>query len=344
MNKLSFVIAILILEALLGCAQQTQVQPIIPSPPSVEVTQPPQPSTEIPITAILKETKPKIAFVRDLGGDLGWDIFTADADGSNIVNITNSPSQDLWPTWSPDGTQIAFEGIYVMDADGGNRTFLGGGVYPAWSPNGTKIAFSSLGDLFTMNTDGTSKSPILPILRRQWDTYSQVCPSWFPDSKRVAYASNGMGYWEIFEVTVNNNLNIGILGADTSNSKKYPIHISGGGLRFPTDNIAYHNLFPVLSVSPDGGTIAFDYYNPVAFKRDIYLFDIETEKVKCLTCEASTNCYFPTWSPDGLKIAFTMETSKDSMGHVGTDIYVMDTDGGNPTLLIKNGMFPSWQR
>src|SRR4030042_5839739 len=152
MNKLSFVIAILILEALLGCAQQTQVQPIIPSPPSVEVTQPPQPSTEIPITAILKETKPKIAFVRDLGGDLGWDIFTADADGSNIVNITNSPSQDLWPTWSPDGTQITFQStrgglghqsIYVMDTNGANVFCLTSPTatcqFPAWSPHGTKI-------------------------------------------------------------------------------------------------------------------------------------------------------------------------------------------------------------
>ena len=43
------------------------------------------------------------------------------ADGSNLINLTNNAAADLYPSWSPDGTKIAFgtnrDGnyeIYVM--------------------------------------------------------------------------------------------------------------------------------------------------------------------------------------------------------------------------------------
>ena len=68
------------------------------------------------------------------------------ADGSNQRNISNDASNDIRPSWSPDGTQIAFtsnrdgyQQIYVMDADGGNQWNISnnsssGDYYPAGSP------------------------------------------------------------------------------------------------------------------------------------------------------------------------------------------------------------------
>ena len=358
MNKLPLVVLILIFVTLFGCAQQAQVQPFALQPQPAEVA--PPPTNEVPVSATeMAATPSKIAFVRS--GTSDWDIFTADSDGNDIVNITNSPSQDLWPSWSPDGTQIAFQSnrgalgrqsIYVMDANGANVFCLTSPTdtcqFPAWSPDGTKIAFSSsalawgtLLDIFTMNTDGTSKSPILQVKRNPAKgTYSQVCPSWFSDSQRVAYASNGSGLWEIREVTSNNNVNINILGPDTSNSKNYPVRIDGRGLQFPPSggDTIQPNTFPALSVSPDGKTIAFDYYNPATYRRDIYALDTDNNGIRCLTCEQTANCYFPTWSPDGSRIAFTLESDGK------TDIWTVNSDGSNPTLLIKDGMFPSWQK
>ena len=50
-----------------------------------------------------------------------------DADGNNLRRLTRHIATDEIPSWSPDGTQIAFSSsrggnwdIYVMDADGSN--------------------------------------------------------------------------------------------------------------------------------------------------------------------------------------------------------------------------------
>ena len=63
------------------------------------------------------------------------------ADGSNQRRLTDSPSDDSDPAWSPDGGTIVFacdNEICVMDADGGNRralaTLPGFPVGPTWSP------------------------------------------------------------------------------------------------------------------------------------------------------------------------------------------------------------------
>ena len=56
----------------------------------------------------------------------------AQDDGSNQTNLTMNPAFDFDPTWSPDGTKLAFTSdrdgnpeMYVMNAqDGSNQTNL----------------------------------------------------------------------------------------------------------------------------------------------------------------------------------------------------------------------------
>ncbi len=68
-----------------------------------------------------------------------------DADGSNVLNLTNAVGLDDQPAWSPDGTKIAFRSnrdgnfeIYVMNVDGTGQTRLTNDpaedTDPAWRP------------------------------------------------------------------------------------------------------------------------------------------------------------------------------------------------------------------
>ncbi len=80
------------------------------------------------------------------GGDL--DIFTMNADGSNVRPLLDNTASESRPAWSPDGTKIAFNSnmddpanndIYVMNADGTGKptrltTSPGSDLAPAWQP------------------------------------------------------------------------------------------------------------------------------------------------------------------------------------------------------------------
>ena len=76
------------------------------------------------------------------------------ADGSAQTNLTRHADDDFLPTWSPDGTRIAFtsrrdgnDEIYVMNPDGSGQTRLTTDAAidaaPTWSPDGQRLAFQS---------------------------------------------------------------------------------------------------------------------------------------------------------------------------------------------------------
>ena len=132
-----------------------------------------------------------------------YNLYTVDANGSNLATLTLAGLDDIQPEWSPDGSQVVYHrlggtnaGVYVVDADGSNPHLVLAdrpNIYatfpsPKWSPDGTRIAAIMSQSccqpfLVVVNADGTDlQNFIMPgaaglsfINSFDWQGPSQVC-------------------------------------------------------------------------------------------------------------------------------------------------------------------------
>ena len=131
-------------------------------------------------------------------------LYVMKADGSGVRAISlpapaGSPrwtSGDQYPTWSPDGTRIAFindGAIYTVHPDGTDRVLyaahadpnLAFTARPAWSPNGSQIAVEVGGAI------GLQNDSSLTNLTADTTVASPGFATWSPDGRWIVFSGEG---------------------------------------------------------------------------------------------------------------------------------------------------------
>ena len=164
--------------------------------------------------------------------DPAYEIYAADGDGDNLVNLTNAEGYDAEGSYSPDGRSILFASnreayaralskveqglllddasyfmdLYVMDADGSNvkqLTFSPGyDGGPFYNAEGTKILWrrfnpdGNSAEIWTMDADGTNQRQLTANAMVNWGPY------FHPSGDYVIYSSNLLGHsnFELFMI------------------------------------------------------------------------------------------------------------------------------------------------
>jgi Tol biopolymer transport system component len=261
----------------------------------------------------------RVVFVR------GTDIYTAAADGTEVVNLINGSMgicED--PAFSPDGNSIIFRSnapgnyeIYRMATNGSALTRLtnaaGTDEYPVYSNDGSKIVFTSDRDgnqeIYTMNADGSNQQ------RLTNNTVRDTEPAYSPDGAKIAFS-------RVYE-TVGNRQAIFTMNADGSNVQQ-----------ITTPGVLY-DFTP--SYSPDGTKLLFWRYDSGPFTSQFYIANSDGTNPVPLA-GASGFVYKPSFSPDGTKVIYSRRFDLFT-----NNVEYVSISGGGGTVMVQNGNHVDWQ-
>ncbi len=271
-----------------------------------------------------------IAFVGIQPGGAG-DLMLAGAGDQTVTNLTESPDiDDRNPVWSPDSADIAFTRRF------GNRTHtsvinLGSksvrtlveaaASEMAWSPDGKSLLYVS--DPLLTNDDRRENDDIFVIaaaggtprlLTPGTPRFRDFNPSWSPDSRQIAFASETSGASNIYILDTQSGVKRTLTTGQTEQfSPKW---------------------------SPDGSSII--YLKNEEARLSIWMNVLQGGRVSKISDRDGTNGGYELpdssprgkieWSPDGKRIAFTHSDPAKA-----SDLWVTGADGSR-SMQLTNSM------
>lgn len=258
-----------------------------------------------------------IAFVRQEGPTK--EIYTVLPQGRDLKRITKLGSFNLGPTWSMDGSKIAFTHIArtrhelgVYDSNTKKITLMSRGlgstvVSPVFGPNDQLVvALNRNGSTNIYELDSSYK-PMRMLAR---SPYIDVSPSFDRKGEKMVFTSGRAG-----------------------NPHIYLMNMKSGSVRRVTLTGKY-NTHPCLS--PNGRYVAYTHRTSNGHR--IYLHDLETGREKQLTFGPGNDEY-PAFGPDGYFVAFSSNRSG------GYKLYLTTRHGDKPRMISTGkgqATSPAW--
>ncbi|MGH7339150.1 MAG: hypothetical protein ACREKH_01540, partial [Candidatus Rokuibacteriota bacterium] len=248
-------------------------------------------------------------------------------NAAGLTPLAPHAESDAVPSWSPDGSRIAFQSwrhgnaeIYVMNADGSGVTRLTShgalDQLPSWSPDGSTIAFTSERDgnaeIYLINPDGAGLTRLT-----NHPANPDTDPAWSPDGSRIAFRRD---------------TGIHVMNADGS-----------GAMPLTSGQPGMWDERPVWS--PDGTRIAFarivacDYYY---CQRDLFVMNADGSGLVPLTSGPDDHGD-PAWSPDGAWIAFNASPCDYYYGCYQWSLRAVRSNGTDARELGVAGFHAAWR-
>ena len=318
---------------------------------------------------------PRIAFVRQTARPDALTIATSDAAlGESIVLAGGGsrarplPYPQSGPAWSPDGSQVAFGGIfgnppldlrpehrrlYLVAADGTGLhpiPHTAGGFAPAFSPDGKSIAFA--------RTVSKRLPPRGPFGSSVWKGTTVWIVN--PDGSRLQQLTE----WHngVVDIPASFSPDGGLLGVThrdefRNRDDAVALRTNGRGSRLLARNAAWPRY------APDGSRIAYLGIERLpgtnccelgdGFSVDLFAMNADGSGRVRLTDTPRKAERPPSWDPSGERLAYTtMEApTETTSGELEDSVMQINADGTCPTRVSLPGhgrtlslsTFPAWQ-
>jgi TolB protein len=265
----------------------------------------------------------------------GTDLWVIREDGTGLRRVTRQGTHNEFPSWSPDGRQLAFArsdglsgGIWTLDVTTSKVRRLTQGAaldaQPAWSPDGRTIAFvrqvhGEGSAIETISADGRHLSRLTSIP----GNYQH--PTWSPDGRQIAFAYSRNPHADHYGISI--------------------IEANGVGRRELARDRAHDYLDPAWS--PDGKEIAFSLLGPrgKTFSADLEVMKPDGSDRRLVARASPSTVYFsPSWAPDGQALAFVSLSPRTNQGQgllafvklSGSNLHVL-------TTIRSDNRSPVWQ-